>query len=92
MEVFGYIEVFYKPTAPPLDARPDQSGRVRTSEANAGSVVNPSTKPDQAQGSSDHDAFDLVDGHRVRRPVVELRRLRRRVPGDLLSVLEGPPV
>ena len=38
------------------------------------------------------------DGHnrdglpRVRRPVVELRRLRRRVPGDLLRVLEGPPV
>ena len=30
--------------------------------------------------------------HRVCRPVVELRRLRRRVPGDLLSVLEGPPV
>ena len=41
---------------------------------------------------SDHDAFDLVDGQRVRRPVVELRRLRRRVPGDLLRVLEGSPV
>ena len=32
------------------------------------------------QVRSDHDAFGLVDGHRVRRPVVELRRLRRRVP------------
>ena len=29
---------------------------------------------------SDHDTLDLVDGHRGRRPVVELRRLRRRVP------------
>ena len=44
------------------------------------------------QPRSDHDTLDLVDRHRVRRPVVELRRLRRRVPGDLLSVLEGPPV
>ena len=41
---------------------------------------------------SDHDAFDFVDGHGVRRPVVELRRLRRRVPGDLLGVLQGPSV
>ena len=41
---------------------------------------------------SDHDAFDLVDRHPVRRPVVELRRLGRRVPGDLLGVLQGPPV
>ena len=40
----------------------------------------------------DHDALDLVDGYRVRRPVVELRRLRRRVPGDPLRVLERPPV
>ena len=40
----------------------------------------------------DHDTLDLVDGDRVRRPVVELRRLRRRVPGDLLGVLEGSPV
>ena len=39
---------------------------------------------------SDHDAFDLVDGHRVRRPVVELRRLRRRVPPRLLGVLRSP--
>ena len=41
---------------------------------------------------SDHDALNLVDRNGVRRPVVELRRLRRRVPGDLLGVLEGPPV
>ena len=40
----------------------------------------------------DHNTLDLVDGDRVRRPVVELRRLGRRVPGDLLGVLEGPPV
>ena len=37
-------------------------------------------------------AFDLVDGHRVRRPVVELRRLGRGVPGDLLRVLPRPSV
>ena len=41
--------------------------------------------------SSDHDAFDFVDGHRVSRPIVQLRRLGRCVPGDLLSVLEVPP-
>ena len=40
----------------------------------------------------DHDALNLVDGDCVRRPVVELRRLRRRVPGDLLRVLERPSV
>ena len=41
---------------------------------------------------SDHDAFDLVDRHRVRRPVVELHRLGRRVPGDLLRVVDdGSP-
>ena len=40
----------------------------------------------------DHDALNLVDGDCVRRPVVELRRLRRGVPGDPLRVLEGPPV
>ena len=39
-----------------------------------------------------HDPFDLVDGDRVRRPVVELRRLRRCVPGDPLRVLERPSV
>ena len=40
----------------------------------------------------DHDAFDLVERDRVRRPVVHLRRLRRRVAGDPLRVLERPPV
>ena len=44
------------------------------------------------QGASDHDAFDLVERDRVRRPVVELRRLRRRVAGNPLRVLERPPV
>ena len=39
----------------------------------------------------DHDALDLVDGDRVRRPVVEFRRLRGGVPGDLLRVFERPP-
>ena len=29
--LFDYIEVFYKPTAPTFDARPDQFGRLRTS-------------------------------------------------------------
>ena len=41
---------------------------------------------------SDHDAFDLVDRHPVRRSVVEFRRLGRPMPGDLLGVLEGPTV
>ena len=39
-----------------------------------------------------HDAFDLVERDRVRRPVVQLRRLRRRVAGDPLRVLERPAV
>ena len=39
----------------------------------------------------DHDALDLVDGDRVCRPFVELRRLRGGVPGDLLRVFERPP-
>ena len=34
----------------------------------------------------------FLDGHRVGRPVVELRRLRRRVPRDLLGVLKRPAV
>ena len=41
---------------------------------------------------SDQDAFNFVDRDRVRRSVVELRRLRRRVARDLLRVLEGAPV
>ena len=42
--------------------------------------------------TTDHDALELVDGDRFRRPVVELRRLRRGVPGDLLRVRERPAV
>ena len=34
----------------------------------------------------------FVDGDRVRRPVVELRRLRRRVPRDLLPRVRASPV
>ena len=40
----------------------------------------------------DHDALDLVDGDRVRRPVVELGRLRGGVRGDPLRVFERPPI
>ena len=40
----------------------------------------------------DHDALDLVERHRIRRPVVQLRRLRRRVPGDPLRMFERAPV
>ena len=41
---------------------------------------------------ADHDTLALVDRHRVRRPVEGLRRLRRRVAGDPLGVLERSPV
>ena len=41
---------------------------------------------------SDHDAFDLVERDRVRRPVVQLRRPGRRMAGNLLGVLERTPV
>ena len=41
---------------------------------------------------SDHDALDFVDGDSVGRPVVELRRLRGRVPRDLLGVFEGTSI
>ena len=40
---------------------------------------------------SDHDAFDLVERDRVRRPVVQLRRPGRRMAGNLLRVLERSP-
>ena len=49
-------------------------------------------RPAHPRRLSDHDTLDLVDRHRVRCPVVELRRLRRRVPRDLLRVLKRPPV
>ena len=35
-----------------------------------------------------HDAFDLVNRHRVHRAVVELRRLGRRMTRDLLRMLK----
>ena len=41
--------------------------------------------------ASDHDAFDLLDGHRVRRPVVELHRLRRRVCPRSVARARGCP-
>ena len=41
---------------------------------------------------SNHDTLDLVHRHRVRRPVVQLRRLRRCVSRDLLRALERPSV
>ena len=40
----------------------------------------------------DHDALDLVDGDRIGRPGVELRRLRGGVRGDPLRVCERPPI
>ena len=42
--------------------------------------------------SSRWAAPDLVDAHGVRRPVVEFRRLRRRVSRNLLRMLEGSSV
>ena len=36
MELFDYIEVFYNPAAAPLDARPDQSGRLRATRGGVG--------------------------------------------------------
>jgi len=33
MELFDHIEVFDKPTAPAFDARPDQSGGLRTTRS-----------------------------------------------------------
>ena len=48
MELFDYIEVFYNQGAPALNARSDQSGRVRAPSGDSSGVVNPSTKPDQA--------------------------------------------
>ena len=72
----------------------------------AGRVLEPEASPQGVAGGADgarpllvegapcldHDALDLVDRDRVRRPVVELRRLRRRVARDLLRVLQGSSV
>ena len=38
-------------------------------------LVNTSADVGAVQPVSDHDALDLVDRHRIRRPIVELRRL-----------------
>ena len=77
-------------------------GRFETSSCRARSGNSFATRSGRAPDSlpsarlvlvaSDHDAFDLVERDRVRRPVVQLRRPRRRVPGNLLRVLERPPV
>jgi len=47
--------------------------------------------PDCAATLSDHDALDIVDADRVGDPVVELRRLQRRVPGVPLRVRARTP-
>ena len=87
-----------------LPGQPGVPGSIRSRSCPAG-VVTPckvgsprrGAQPDlrvrwkSARHASDYDTLDLVDGHRIRRPVVELSRLRRRVPGDLLSVFKGPP-
>ena len=57
-------------------ADPPVSQRKFATQARTGEHLHP---------RSDHDAFDLVDGHRVRRLVVELRRLRTRALGVLRS-------
>ena len=77
-----------------VDPRPelgevDDPDRRCRADGSGGWTPRPSCR--QAQ-SSDHDAFDFTDRHRVCPAVVELRRLRRRMPRDLLRVLEGPPV
>jgi hypothetical protein len=41
---------------------------------------------------SDHDAFNFIERNRVRRAVVELRRLRGGMRGNLLRVLQRPAV
>ena len=47
MELFDYIEVFYNRRRR-HSTRPDQSGRVRTPDADVSSIVKPSTRSDQA--------------------------------------------
>ena len=85
------------------DARPNRASSPHdTRRGGLGSW--PRVRPDAPHGRPagrgawpdghrlDHDALDLVDGDRVRRPVVELRRLRGGVPGDPLRVFERPPI
>ena len=87
------------------DARPDRASSphdTRRGGLGLGRRVGPDAPHGRPAGRGawpyghrldlDHDALDLVDGDRVRCPVVELRRLRGGVPGDLLRVLERPPV
>ena len=52
MELFDYIEAFYNQRRRHSTLGQYQSGRVRTSEADVGSIVNPSTKLDQRQERS----------------------------------------
>ena len=68
--------------------QPPTPARSRTSAPRDGRA----TQAGRVRLSSDHDAFDLVERDRVRRPVVQLRRPGRRVAGNLLGVLERPPV
>ena len=55
-------------------------------------AVPATTQAGRGRIPSDHDAFDLVERDRVRRPVVQLRRPGRRMAGNLLRVLKRPPV
>ena len=85
------------------DARPDRASSPHE-HRRGGLGIWPRVRPDSPNGRPsgsgawpdghrlDHDALDLGDGDRVRRPVVELRRLRGGVPGDLLRVFERPPI
>ena len=85
------------------DARPDRASSPNETRR-GGLGLWPRVRPDSPNGRPsgrgawpdghrlDHDALDLGDGDRVHRPVVELRRLRGGVPGDLLRVFERPPI
>ena len=85
------------------DARPDRASAPHETRR-GGLGIWQRVRPDAPHGRPagrgawpyghrlDHDALDLVDGDRVRRPVVELRRLRGGVPGDLLRVFERPSI
>ena len=61
---------------PPAASR--SSGRERSHGTSARATCRPFAAG--WGGTPVHDTFDLVDGDGVGRPVVELRRLRRRVP------------
>ena len=86
------------------DARPHLASSPHDTRRGGLGLCWPRVRPDAPHGRPagrgawpygprlDYDALDLVDGDRVRRPVVELRRLRGGVPGDLLRVFERPPI